>query len=406
MRSLLVGLLVIVSTPEAADDTPRSQYEALITDFKTRSEAAKGAYSRAATDEGRRLAITERPNPQQFAPRFFALAEKYPQDEAAIDSLIWIASRCSLGVLGEEALWILARDHRRSERLKEFCGKNNRYGVPFWPYEQMLRAVLKDTPHRDVRARACLSLAVYLHMAKETTEKQMVIDSTLLARPSASREDFSRIQKRGLDKVAAESAALFEEVIERYADVQIENSYPPNVAELAKEQLFELRNLSIGAKAPEIDGHNAQGAAMKLSDYRGKIVVLDFGSHRSCGVCRQMYPDLRDFVRDYRGKPVALLGISVDDDPKELRALAEKGETTWPIWADGENKEGPIASLWVIHFMPTIYVLDHKGVIRNKGFLQPDEICATVDFLLEELNPSKTLDPSSVPARDNAVPKP
>ncbi len=75
----------------------------------------------------------------------------------------------------------------------------------------------------------------------------------------------------------------------------------------------------------------------------------------------------------------------MDDDVAELKQLAEKGEITWQIWFDGQNEEGPIASRWVIRSMPTFYILDHKGVIRNKGFLQLDEIIATVDMLLQEM---------------------
>ena len=81
-----------------------------------------------------------------------------------------------------------------------------------------------------------------------------------------------------------------------------------------------------------------------------------------------------------------MLGISVDDDVAELKRLAEKREITWPIWYDGENEEGPIASRWVIRGMPTFYVLDDRGVIRNKGSLQVDEIGATVDMLLKEMS--------------------
>ncbi len=123
---------------------------------------------------------------------------------------------------------------------------------------------------------------------------------------------------------------------------------------------------------------------MRLSDYRGKVVVLDFGSHRSCGVCRQFYPSLRSLVESHKEKPFALLGISVDDDINDLKALAEKGENTWPIWWDGETGEGPIASQWAIRALPTIFVLDPKGVIRNKGSIQANEIEATVDMLLKE----------------------
>ena len=233
--------------------------------------------------------------------------------------------------------------------------ENSLYGEPFWPYESLLKDDPEgDNPHREVRARACVALAVYLKMAKEKTESHLIGESHQLPRPPASLANFKRVRDRGFDKVAAESAALFEEVIDRYSDVQLENNLPHNAGKFAEGQLFELRNLVIGAKALEIEGHDIYGKVMKLSDYRGKVVVLDFGSHRSCGVCRQMYPYLRQFVEDYKGKAVTLLGISVEDDVKELRMISEKGETTWPIWWDGENMQGPLASRWVIQSMPSV----------------------------------------------------
>ena len=87
----------------------------------------------------------------------------------------------------------------------------------------------------------------------------------------------------------------------------------------------------------------------------------------------------------HKEKPFALIGISVDDDINDLKALAEKGENNWPIWWDGVNLEGPIASQWIIRSMPTFVVLDPKGVIRNKGFIQANELEATVDMLLKEM---------------------
>jgi peroxiredoxin len=396
MLSLMVGIIALVAAPGPTDDSARTQYEALVNEYDTAYKAAIDAVTKAKTDQERTQASLQRPQPHEFAPRFFALAEKYPDDSAAIDALTWIASKCLFGPHSERALGILARDYRRSERLRTYCSENSRYGEPFWPYEELLRAILKDTPHREVRARACVALAVYLKMAKEKTESHLIGDSRVLSRPPESLANFDRVRDRGLAKVAAESGALFEEVIERYSDVQLENSFPQNAGKFAKGQLFELRNLVIGAKAPQIEGRDVYGKALSLSDFRGKVVVLDFGSHRSCGVCRQMYPHLRQFVEDYKGKAVALLGISVDDDLKELRTISEKGETTWPIWWDGENMEGPLASQWVILSMPTFYVLDHKGVIRNKGFLQPDQIRETVNALLREMDsprPGPVVDP-------------
>ena len=391
MRSVVMILIALVTTFGPAEESPRVQYDSLIREFDTAYKSSIEALTKATDDQERLKASLGRPQPDKFAPRFYAIAEKHPEDPVALDALTWIASKCVFGPHAEKAMAMIARDHGRSERLKDFCGECSRYGEPFPPYEEMLRAVLKDSPHRQVKGAACLALADYLKMAKETTESRLV-KITLNGEQSLDKAKLANVQRmkdRGLEAVAAESEALFQKVIDQYADIRIESNYPQNAAELAKGELHVLRNLCIGRKAPSIVGKDIRGKAMRLADFRGKVVVLDFGSHRSCGVCRQMYPYLRSMVENHRNTPFALLGISVDDDVKELVSLADKGETTWPTWWDGENLEGPLATQWVIRSMPTFYVLDSKGVIRNKGFIQPGEIEATVDMLLKEMNEPK-----------------
>jgi hypothetical protein len=51
------------------------------------------------------------------------------------------------------------------------------------------------------------------------------------------------------------------------------------VAEWAKAELFAIRNLSVGREPPDIEGQDEDGKCFKLSDYRGKMVLLDFWSY-------------------------------------------------------------------------------------------------------------------------------
>ncbi len=55
--------------------------------------------------------------------------------------------------------------------------------------------------------------------------------------------------------------------------------YRGNLAKAAAGQLFEMRHLSIGKTAPQIEGEDIDGVPFKLSDYRGKVVMLDFWGH-------------------------------------------------------------------------------------------------------------------------------
>ncbi|MSU20193.1 MAG: TlpA family protein disulfide reductase [Pedosphaera sp.] len=95
-----------------------------------------------------------------------------------------------------------------------------------------------------------------------------------------------------------------------------------------------------------------------------------------------MYPHERSLVKRMAGKPFVLLGVN--SDPKDhLRATLKKENITWRSWWDGGNTSGPIAQAWGIRGWPTLYVVDHKGVIRHQHVGSPgDEV---LDAELEKL---------------------
>jgi hypothetical protein len=100
-----------------------------------------------------------------------------------------------------------------------------------------------------------------------------------------------------------------------------------------------------------------------------------------------MYPHERSLVKRMEGKPFALLGIN--SDPKNrLRQALKKENITWRSWWDGGSTGGPIAKAWNIKGWPTIYVLDHKGVIRYRD-VREAELDKAVDALLKELDKAK-----------------
>jgi hypothetical protein len=98
-----------------------------------------------------------------------------------------------------------------------------------------------------------------------------------------------------------------------------------------------------------------------------------------------MIPHERSLVKRLEGKPFALLGVNSDSDKSETRKRCRKEEMTWRSWFDGGG--GPIAAAWGVRAYPTIYVLDHKGVIRFKG-VRGEAMDKAVDQLLDELQKS------------------
>jgi hypothetical protein len=101
-----------------------------------------------------------------------------------------------------------------------------------------------------------------------------------------------------------------------------------------------------------------------------------------------MYPHERSLVKRLAGQPFALLGINSDRDREVLKKVMEEQEITWRSFWNGGSTSGPISTKWDVHSWPTIYVLDHKGVIRYKN-VRGERMDEAVDALLAEMKESK-----------------
>ncbi len=81
-----------------------------------------------------------------------------------------------------------------------------------------------------------------------------------------------------------------------------------------------------------------------------------------------MYPHERSLVKRMKNRPFSLIGVNSDRDLEKLHETLEKENITWrSFWNGPEGTGGPISSLWNVRGWPTIYIIDHKGVIRDKN---------------------------------------
>jgi hypothetical protein len=92
-----------------------------------------------------------------------------------------------------------------------------------------------------------------------------------------------------------------------------------------------------------------------------------------------MYPHERSLVEKFQGKPFVILGINSDPNREIVKAASVKEKLTWRSFWDGGSTDGPIASQWNVTGWPTLYLIDHKGIIvRMMGLSKED------DKLIEE----------------------
>ena len=98
-----------------------------------------------------------------------------------------------------------------------------------------------------------------------------------------------------------------------------------------------------------------------------------------------MYPHERSLVKRLADEPFALIGVNSDGDKEALKKTLVKENITWrSFWNGPDGTRGMISARWNVTGWPTIYILDHKGVIRFKG-PRGEAMDEAVDQLLEEL---------------------
>jgi len=145
-----------------------------------------------------------------------------------------------------------------------------------------------------------------------------------------------------------------------------------------------LIGTDVGQMAPDIIGPDLQGRPFKLSDYRGRVVIVTFWAHW-CKLCRDRYADEKALIQRYDGQPFTFLGVNVDRDLEVIAPINQELGTTWRSWWDGGHP-GKVFRAWRGTAMPSVFLIDGRGIIRAKNFGM-EGIDARIDALIAELPP-------------------
>ncbi|QWC22366.1 redoxin domain-containing protein [Bacillus haikouensis] len=152
---------------------------------------------------------------------------------------------------------------------------------------------------------------------------------------------------------------------------QQEKKDKEEAAQLAKESM-DLSNaaaeegLSKGASAPDFELTTLNGEKVKLSDYKGKKVILNFWA-TWCPPCKAEMPHMQKYYEKNAEKEnVEILAVnltSMDDGRDKVQEFADGYELTFPIPLD---VDGAIGEEYRAFTIPTTYMVDTKGLIQHK----------------------------------------
>lgn len=116
---------------------------------------------------------------------------------------------------------------------------------------------------------------------------------------------------------------------------------------------------SVGETVSEISLPDVNGKVQKLSDLKGKVVLIDFWASW-CGPCRKSNKEMRSLYSKYRDKGFEIYSISLDTEKSDWKTAINEDGTTWKHVIE---KAGPAAlsTKWKIEYIPSTFLLDKEG---------------------------------------------
>jgi hypothetical protein len=257
MRLVLLGAVLLGTAPLLAQDSATAECAKLTAEHKTAQKGYSAKLRELTQTEEYKAAAEERDRAKieelrkqippvdtaSFVTRFKAGADKYAGKEGATGFLAWLAKNAPKEE-SRAAVAALFERHLQSPTMED---------------------VLDSTPafqrhHTPDEMKALLEKAIDGSKKPLAKAQAMVALAGLLA-PARSRNPVSDEDKQRAEELKREALTLAPDT--------------PLAWRIEGPQ-FEKDNLAIGMKAPDIKGEDLDGVSFKLSDYRGKVVVLDF----------------------------------------------------------------------------------------------------------------------------------
>jgi thiol-disulfide isomerase/thioredoxin len=145
------------------------------------------------------------------------------------------------------------------------------------------------------------------------------------------------------------------------------DKYPDNyfVRDLEK-RIHSFSKLAVHSQMPDIALPNPEGDTLKLSDYRGDVVLVDFWASW-CGPCRKANPHLVELYQKYNDHGFEIFGVSLDRNREAWLNGIEKDNLSWPQVSDLKYWNSSVVKDFGISGIPFTVLVDEQGKILAKG---------------------------------------
>ena len=200
---------------------------------------------------------------------------------------------------------------------------------------------------------------------KAAQEDKKVFVEDFIAKNRSSLASLSAVQSLRYD----ENSEIFDEVIANLDAAHPNSDYvkqfKKQVVDLKAKQQAAVKT-GIGAQAPEIVVQTPDGETIKLSDFRGKVTMIDFWASW-CKPCRMENPNVVRVYNQYKDKGFEIFGVSLDRDKERWIEAIKQDGLTWKHGSELQFWQSSFVPAYNLDGIPMTYLLDENGVIIDKG---------------------------------------
>jgi thiol-disulfide isomerase/thioredoxin len=278
----------------------------------------------------------------------------------------------------------IASDPGLLQRLKGMQASSLRSLERFFQREPALSAALKSAgtePHEYAFIEQALALVLGLHPDQRTPER-------LAELPPPVRANVTFLTARERD---------VKQVLPRVMQLELHIAPPPSAgvsiasasasAAATPEAASGGGLKGSGPEVPDFTFTDFQGSARRLSDFRGRYVLLDFwGSW--CGPCRAEVPFLKDAYARFQSRRFEVIGMDYEQGAtrEKVQAYLSEQGMTWTI-ASPETVRNTIVNVFRVSSFPTLMLIDPDGRVleTNSDVLRGEDLAKTLDMVLPKM---------------------